>query len=701
MAPKKLQRSKIISRPKAIIAPISPTGRFEVFLGKDEGAVAVMDLMDLHDSERIVRELSIYVRGKRNRRFAVNRILPFLRYVLITSEVVDKDSLKSYKDSLSKKDNISLNTKYQSFAIATQFFKHLISAKIIPEQAIPKGFDSSKIQVKNKQSFSEIARVYIEDDNNFNPEELEEVAKTFNLENLEVKALILSLSCIDLLHKEAIIKIEEWESDWDYIDSIISSLSNDEIDKFKKIRDFNKSFPIPERTFEEAFSILYSKFGRVLPSVRFWPVGVEGFFRSKGWKSSNVADLFIGESTDLVYKLVLESTIHKLTSSQLEYYKNLDSYKHLDNERDPRSIDLAIKVLYSHYGRLVPEHSAWPIGLADYFKYRGWSVVKVRSAFFPTTNTITPFIVGLLSYIELSPNVDTVSRYAYLNSFRPSKDSGKIVTFFDKFRGEPLNRDCDASDPIIAACSRHVERMKKTLSQLGTQGKSFLRLEKTPLWLQFTPSAGRENIVVKLADVTTITNVIRNFINVSSQKNPILKAINGSVGENFRPTCVLILRLTGESSSSIQHVLNHKSLSTTNQYTERVLTQSLLKSKAKNFQKYIVSAAENDLVKIDDSHLNPLHNDLFDASESGVDEWINCEAQRIWFQDIGIVAEWVAWEKAISESQEEMLFINPERWNVYWAPRLAKYRNILALASSVDKGKARELAKNIVLPPLS
>ncbi|MGO2353987.1 MAG: hypothetical protein ACTH58_04545 [Marinomonas foliarum] len=701
MAHKKLQRSKITSSPKASIVPISPTGRFEVFLGDEEGTVSVIDLMDLHDSEKIIRELSLYVRGKRNRRSAVNSILPFLRHVLMTSEVVDTDSLKSYKDSISKNDNITLNTKYQKLLTATNFFKHLINANVIPKQVIPKGFDSSKIQVKNKQSFSEIARVYVEDDNNFNPEELEEVAKAFNFGNLEAKALMLSLCCIDLLHKEAIIKIEEWESDWVYVDSIISSLSNDEINKFKKVRDFIKNFPIPERTFEEAFSILYSKFGRVLPSVRFWPVGIEGFFRSKGWKSSNVVDLFKGKSSDLVYKKVFESTINKLTSSQLEYYKNLDTYRHLDNERDPRSIDLAIKVLYSHYGRLVPESSTWPVGLLDFFKYRGWSGVRIRSAFFPTTNTISPFIVGLLSYIELSPNVDTVARYTYLNSFRPSKDSGKIVTFFDKFRSEPLIKNCDASDPIIAACSRHVERMKQTLSELGTQGKSFLRLEKTPLWLQFTPNAGRENIVVKLADATTITNLVRNFINVSSKKNPILTTIKGSVGENFRPTCTLILRLTGERSSSIQHVLNHKSPSTTHRYTERVLTQSLLKTKAKSFQQYLVNTSENNIIKEDGSHLKPLHNDLFDVSESGVDEWINCDAQRIWFQDLGIIAEWIAWEKAISESQEEILFSNPERWNIYWAPRLAKYRNILALASSVDKKKARELAKNIVLPPLS
>lgn len=701
MVHKRLQRSKIISKPKATIVPISPIGRFEVFLGEGEGKVDVIDLMDLYDSERIIRELSLYVRDKRNRRSAVNSILPFLRYVLMTSQVVNTDSLKAYKDSLRKKDKITLNTKYQKFLTATHFFKHLINAKVIPEQVIPKGFDSSKIHIKNKQSFSEIARVYIENDKNFNPKELEEISSTFNLGNLEAKALMFSLCCIDLLHKEAIIKIEEWENDWDYIDSIISTLSNNEIDRLKKVQDFNKKFPILERTFEESFSILYSKFGRALPPVRFWPIGVEGFFRSKGWKSSDVVDLFTGKSTDLVYKKVFESTINKLTSRQLEYYKKLDSYRHSDNERDPRSVDLAIKVLYSHYGRLVPEYSTWPVGLMDFFKYRGWSAARIRSAFFPTTNTIAPFIVGLLSYIELSPNVDTVARYAYLSSFRPSKDSGKIVTFFDKFRGEPLIKNCDAGDPIIAACSRHVERMKKALSQFGDQGQSFLRLEKAPLWLQFTPNSGRKNIVVKLADATTITNIVRNFINVSSKKYPVLTAIKGSVGENFRPTCSLILRLTNESSSSIQYVLNHKSVSTTHQYTERVLTQSLLKTKAKNFQRYMVNTAKNNVVNKDNSRLKSLHYDLFDASESGVDEWINCDAQRIWFQDLDIVAEWIAWEKAISESQEEIIFSNPERWNIYWAPRLAKYRNILALVSSVDKRKARELAKNIVLPPLS
>ena len=92
---------------------------------------------------------------------------------------------------------------------------------------------------------------------------------------------------------------------------------------------------------------------------------------------------------------------------------------------------------------------------------------------------------------------------------------------------------------------------------------------------------------------------------------------------------------------------------------------------------------------------------LFDASNVGVDQWINCDAQRIWFHDVDVIADWIAWETAIKEAKNELLFSNPHRWEAYWEPRLLKYQNMLTIVSSTDMRNARVLAKKIVLPPLS
>lgn len=695
-----MQRRKIISQPTASVRPLSPSGRFEVFLG-EEGTIDVLDLMDLHDAEKIIRELNLYLRSLRTRRVVANELICYLRHVLLTTGVVGAGTLVSYRAQLSDRNDIVLNTKYQRFALSKKFVSHLIAANVINDQMLPKGFDSSKIKPNQKKSFAEIARQYIENDANFDFNEIKETANTFGIEVVEAKALCFSLQCIDTLHRESMKKIIEWESDWSYVESVVKNLSNNELDKLRTVKDFQKSFPIVERTIEEALGILYAKFGTELPSVKHWPKGVEDFFRSKGWLSSRVSKLFGGYSRSFEDRELLASSIENLSVEKIERYSALKSFYHTDKSRDPRSIDLAISVLYSKYGRLLPDSGTWPIGLVDYLKNRGWISSRVRSAFFPTTKTVTPFLVGLLSYIELSPNVDTVAQYAYLNSFMPSENSGKIITFFDKYRGSPLIRECNASDPIISACVRHVERMKKTLQQLGSLGASYLRLEKPPLWLHYTLSAGRINVEPRVPEASTVTGLVSGFINTSSKKFPVLAEIIGSTGENFRPTCALILSLGGESSTRIQSVLNHAFATTTHLYTQRIYTQSLLKTKAKNFQQYMIDSVVSNQAGLENDESKSKVDSLFDNADFGVDEWINCDAKRIWFQDIEIIAEWVAWEKAICDAREDLVFSNPKRWDAYWAPRLVKYQNILALTSSIDKKKARELAVNIVLPPLS
>jgi len=118
----------------------------------------------------------------------------------------------------------------------------------------------------------------------------------------------------------------------------------------------------------------------------------------------------------------------------------------------------------------------------------------------------------------------------------------------------------------------------------------------------------------------------------------------------------------------------------------------------KNFQQFIVDSSQS--IELD--HAPGASNDtLFDSDGDEIDKWINCDAQRIWFNDIEIIAEWMAWEDLILQSKDELIFVNPKRWELYWEPRLIRYQNILTLAAGVDRKNARALAKNIVLPPLS
>ncbi len=89
---------------------------------------------------------------------------------------------------------------------------------------------------------------------------------------------------------------------------------------------------------------------------------------------------------------------------------------------------------------------------------------------------------------------------------------------------------------------------------------------------------------------------------------------------------VLIKQLIGESTTAIQKLLNHSNSSTTKIYTDRLLTQSMIFSKSKSFQKYLIeNAMKNDSI----SNGNLSNKGM----ENAVDEWINCDAKRIWFKD--------------------------------------------------------------------
>ncbi|PMG67362.1 hypothetical protein BCU86_00875 [Vibrio lentus] len=67
MAKGKLQRRKITPKTKATVSPISPSGRFEVYLGETGKTMPCLDLMDLHDGDKIIRTLNLFLRDKRKR----------------------------------------------------------------------------------------------------------------------------------------------------------------------------------------------------------------------------------------------------------------------------------------------------------------------------------------------------------------------------------------------------------------------------------------------------------------------------------------------------------------------------------------------------------------------------------------------------------------------------------------------------------
>lgn len=707
MAKGKLQRRKITPKVKATVSPISPSGRFEIYLGEAGKTIPCLDLMDLHDGDKIVRSLNLFLRDKRlsSAQREANEVLSYLRFTLKHSGVVNAESLGAYVDMLSANLDICYSTKYQKYTTVKKFAKAIRESGVLAESMpIPVGFDAAKVDKKAKESFAELARLHVEDESNFDMQDVSKVAEALEIGLQEAQAYVFSLECIDILHQESLSSISAWETDWNFTQSIIDNLTPEDIAFYQGVQGINDPVFFRERTGQDAIAMLYAKFGTKIPAVKDWPKGQEDFFRSIGWKkvSTRVKCLFKGEPVEPEDSELL-AFAKSLSEERLKEYKELKDFTYLNPFFDHRTIEHAIAILYVQRGRLLPGSMDWPDSVTDYLKNRGWLPSRVRASLFPTTKSVTPFIVGLLSYIELSPNVYPVAQYLYLTSITPSEEDGKVRVYLDKYRGDGgVDNSFDEDDKIIAACVRHTARMKRVLQDVGELGRAVLRKDKPQLFTQHTScSHSHSGIeVLQPPEESSVTNIVRDFITEQSEQHPILKAIIGATGENFRPTNALILKLSGESTGRIQKILNHNSSVTTDLYTERVYTQTILRTKQKNFMRYLVDSS----TKLNSKSCNEeskIENDLWDASNDGVDEWINCEAQRIWFHDVDIIAEWVAWERQISVFEAELRYSNPKRWDLYWAPRLVKYKGMLSLVTQVDLRAAREKAANIVLPPLS
>lgn len=688
----KLKRELIVLKP-LIKESIIEFPKLEITV--EEKTYDISDLTNLENIHAIATALKIYLKGQQSSRAVFLELRNFLRFISKHSEKIDEKSIIKYKKSLDTNVENGLSTKYQKFSRASAFVKGLISEDIIEDFPIPPNF--SNFNSNQKDSFAEIARCYIEDDSHFDHQDIKVIMDRFELEHLQAKALNYSLGAIDIIHKKAIVDIYKWEEDWEKVEKIIEQLSENDLEKLRCVTDFNSFYRRRERTLEEAFQILYSKFGDNIPAVKYWPKGMEEFFRTKGWKSSRVKNLLNGMSTNIDDMTILNKSINNLLLEQKEKFNKVETYYiDSDGRDDPRTIELALSILYAHYGRILPESIKWPKGISDYLKYRKWGSSRVHSAFFPTPETLAPFIVGLLSHIEIAPNVDCVAFYTYLTSFKPSSKEGKTHVFMDKPRAnKPIEKDIKTTDPMISLCIKHSERMISVLKSIQTnESNSLILQKKTPLFIQRNTMSARRDI--HTLDSSTVVNIVKRFLADLAKEDPFISPLveGGCTGQNFRPTIVLIQKLCGESTRVIQKLLNHSNSETTKIYTERVLTQSMILSKSKKFQNYLVENA----LKNDSSNNRQLLNT---AIEDAVDEWINCDAKRIWFKDDAIIAEWIAWEKIISDSENELKFQNPIRWEQYWLPRLIKYQSLLENVLEIDKKSALTLAETIKLPPLS
>lgn len=336
----KLQRSPIFLK-KSKSDPIVDFPKAEIKIGNKYYDLSGLSTLD--NFYEIVSGIKSYLQGRRrpSQQFLILKY--FLMIVSKFSTKIDKKTMTFYKNQLDANPDITLSTKWQKYSIACNFVNYLISKNIIDDFIVPPNFEN----VENKPilSFADIARNYIENDDNFDKLDIEEISNFFSLASLEAKTLSYCLTSIDLIHAKAIEDIHKWEKDWDKVQEIIDNINKFNLDKISKVYDFNKDFQIPERTLSEALQILYSKFGNNIPAVKYWPKGMEDFFRSINWKTSRVKNLFKGAEKYTGDLELLNKAISNLSLVEQNKFKELKDYYFNSEERDPRSIELALSVL--------------------------------------------------------------------------------------------------------------------------------------------------------------------------------------------------------------------------------------------------------------------------------------------------------------------------------------------------------------------
>jgi len=487
------------------------------------------------------------------------------------------------------------------------------------------------------------------------------------------------------IHQESLSEVRDSLKDIEFVDKVILNQSQGELREFRSFENFSDLYK-DNRTVEQAFAILYSHYGHKLPAVDSWIPGVYDFLKTRGWKSQTIR-----QKLSLITSPKAKGSqqrVYGLSAADIEHYRRINDWRL--KLLSKKSIELCFKILYAKYGYYLPVAREWPDGLSDYCKSKGWGSKRIYSAFFPDKCIQQPLFLAFLSHSELAPNVDSIIYYAYLDMITEGFEKSKVKVFLGKYRGAPMNKELNKSDPFVEVLREYIEHFKTRLS-LFSKGRVFLNQECVSIFGHIFRQSGP--LKLRLYDPSTPSDWVLPAIKRYAKKELILLPLAALrvTGENFRPTHAVIDTFKGVNQGLIKKKLNHSHSSTTDGYTTRVETASVIKSKQLGFQNFIVEQSRLPKKSIPKA-LGRIPN---------ISHMKNLKAaKRIVFSDINIVAEWIAYRTKICEEMGRLMLTNPSRWVNYWEVKLAEYEVLLSLIGSRELSEAKEIAKELSLPYL-
>ncbi|HCS28013.1 MAG TPA: hypothetical protein DIW43_11205 [Spongiibacteraceae bacterium] len=369
---------------------------------------------------------------------------------------------------------------------------------------------------------------------------------------------------------------------------------------------------------------------------------------------------------------------------------------------DPdRSAEKAISILYANHGwALPPDVDEWPEGISYWMRKRGgWQVSRLKAAFFPNLVALGPFAVLALADSRLCPNVDSVFFYAYLDCCMPSAERGMVDVYFQKIRGASAPKSLPEDDPLVTSLRALSNVVRSRLPEMPG-GDEILRQEYVSCFLHYwTLDVDGERVsFIRPPDPSSTSFIVRRFIKAAAKVHPILEPLIPVIsGESFRPTHAYMKKLLGDSIYKIKNDLNHSHISTTDGYVDRVEIRTVLNRKHQDFQKFIVAESVEHVKRTGSGYIC----NSASIEEKNCAELLactDCEAKRIIWGDEVLVAEWLAWEKAILEAKDRLIFENIERWRGYWEPRLVEYQTLIGKTAKKTIRAARLILDDVVVP---
>ena len=326
----KLQRRKIEVKPEGSITHLARNVEWRIPVESGDPIDAAC-ISHIHDSENIFEQLLIWSRNQAARRFTVNTVLRYLKYVASLNGAVSFQSLRDFRQELDIRNFASANTKAQVFSICRNFVNFLMLVEVIPDEKLPKNFEYTA--KKPKSTFSELTKEALVVFAKENSGIVESIEAKHNVSREEAQALAYNEYFLERYHTLSLNWIESWFEDCLFIDNILKEIPDMNRGKMQRIKDYrlNKgdwACFATERTLKLAFQILYSHFGRLIPSSNDWPIGISDFCKSRGWSPRRIQSAFFTSAYNLQYFLVAALSHKELAANvdTVAFYAYLDAF---------------------------------------------------------------------------------------------------------------------------------------------------------------------------------------------------------------------------------------------------------------------------------------------------------------------------------------------------------------------------------------